>query len=138
MSVSQDVVSANVQATMFQNSLLDKRVKTAVNTQLTAKGMTQSATNPDMYVMYHTGTQEKVSITDYGYGYGRYGGGTDVHQYTQGTMIVDLVDAKTKELVWRSAASGALAANPDPATAAEKIDGIIQQMLQNYPPQPGK
>lgn len=138
MTVSQDVVSANVQSTMFQNSLLDKRVKSSVNTQLTAKGLTQSATNPDLYLMYHTGTQQKVSVTDYGYGYGRWGGGTDVHQYTQGTMIVDIVDAKTKQLVWRGAASGALADQPDPATAAEKIDGIVQQMFQNYPPKPGK
>ena len=47
-------------------------------------------------------------------------------------------DAKTKQLLWRSAATGALANQPDPASAAEKIDGIVQQMFQNYPPKPGK
>jgi hypothetical protein len=74
MPTSKDVVSANASSTMFQNSLVEKRFRNAVVTQLGAKGLKEDAANPDFFVVYHTGTQEKVNVTNYGYGYGRWGG----------------------------------------------------------------
>jgi hypothetical protein len=142
MPASKDVVSANASSTMFQNSLVEKRFRNAVVTQLGTKGLKEDAANPDFYVVYHTGTQEKVNVTNYGYGYGRWGGygggGVDVQQYTQGTIILDFVDAKTKQLIWRSAATGALSSTPDPASAGEKLEGVVAQMLADYPPAKGK
>lgn len=137
MTVSKDALSTNATTNMFQNSLVDKRFRNAVKSQLDAKGLTESSANPDFLIAYHSGTQDKVNVTNYGYGYGRwggYGGGVDVHQYTQGTIILDFVDAKSKQLVWRSVATGALADKPDPATVEEKINGVVQQMLASYPP----
>jgi hypothetical protein len=144
MTVSKDVLSANASTNMFQNSLVDKRFRTAVKSELEAKGLSENSTNPDFLVMYHTGTQEKVNVTNYGYGYGRWGGygygggGVDVQQYTQGTIILDFVDSKTKQLVWRGVATGALADKPDPKTVEERLTGIVQQLLANYPPGTGK
>jgi len=141
LSGTKDAVSANAPTSLFQNQLVDKRFRTAVKSQLEAKGLTENAASPDFYVVYYSATEKKVNVTNYGYGYGprwgAYGGGVDVQQYTQGTVIIDLVDAKTKELLWRSVGSGALASNPDPSTMEEKINGVVQQMLESYPPKPG-
>ncbi len=141
MSVSKDQLSANAAANMLQNSLVDNRFRSAVKSQLEAKGLTESSTNPDFVIMYHTGTQEKVNVTNYGYGYGRwggYGGGVDVQQYTQGTLILDFINPTTKQLIWRSVATGALASKPDPDTMEQKINGVVQEMLAKFPPAPGK
>jgi hypothetical protein len=141
MSVSKDQLSTNAAANMLQNSLVDNRFRGAVKTQLEAKGLTESSTNPDFVIMYHTGTQEKVNVTNYGYGYGRwggYGGGVDVQQYTQGTIILDFINPTSKQLIWRSVATGALADRPDPATMEQKINGVVQEMLAKFPPAPGK
>jgi hypothetical protein len=46
-----------------------------------------------------------------------------------GGPSLDFVDAKTKQLIWRGVASGALSDKPDPSQADEKIDGVVQQML---------
>jgi hypothetical protein len=141
MSVSKDQLSANAAANMLQNSLVDNRFRGAVKTQLEAKGLAESATNPDFLIMYHTGTQEKVNVTNYGYGYGRwggYGGGVDVQQYTQGTIILDFINPSSKQLIWRSVATGALASKPDPDTMEQKINGVVQEMLAKFPPAPGK
>jgi hypothetical protein len=136
---AKNLISPDAQAAAFENQLIEKRFKDAVNTQLGAKGMVVDTTAPDIYVAYHTGTQQKTQVTNYGYGYGRgYGGNYDVSTYTQGTIILDFVDAKTKTLVWRSVATGALGSNPDPNTAGEKLSGIVQQMLKDYPPKPGQ
>ena len=142
MATSASAVTADQQAAMFQTSIVNKNIKNAVNANLAPKGLTQNSTNPDFYVISHLGTEQKVNVTNYGYGYGArwggYGGGVDVTQYTQGTLILDFIDAKTKELIWRGVASGALAQNPDPAEAQQKINDIIGSMLAEYPPAPGK
>jgi hypothetical protein len=142
MSTSTNTVTADQQAAMFQTSLVNKNIKNAVNANLATKGLKEDAANPDFFIVSHLGTEQKVNVTNYGYGYGArwggYGGGVDVQQYTQGTLIVDFIDAKSKELIWRGVASGALASNPDPAEAQQKINDIIGAMLAEYPPAPAK
>jgi len=50
------------------------------------------------------------AVVSNGFGYGAWWGGgsytTSVHTYVQGTLIVDLYDAKTKKMVWRGTATG--------------------------------
>jgi hypothetical protein len=142
VTTQKNVVTPDAQAAMFQTSIVEKQMKSAVAAQLEKKGVIQNATTPDFLVAFHMGTQQKVNVTDYGYGYGyggRWGGGgVDVHQYTQGTLILDFINAADKQLIWRGVASGALADRPDPSTVEEKIRGIVEQMLAEYPPAPAK
>jgi hypothetical protein len=44
--------------------------------------------------------------------------------------VLDFVDAKKKELVWRGTASGVI----DPGKTAEQINEVITKMLENFPP----
>jgi len=136
----QTNVSGNAQQAQAQSSLVGKRIMNSVDKVLAEKGM-RMADDPQLLVVYHTGVQDKVQVTDWGYGYGRYGGwgygggGVDVYNYQQGTLIVDLVDAASKELVWRGTAQGALAeSNPSPEQMQKKIDNVVGKMFQKYPP----
>jgi len=137
-TVQKNAVSADAQTVMFQNSLIEKHMKNAVTKQLATKGITPSTDKPNFLVGFYMQTAQKTQVTDYGYGYGygaRWGGGgVDVHQYTQGTLILDFVDAASNQLVWRAVASGALSDNPDPTKAEQKINDIVEQMLKDYPP----
>ncbi len=138
---AQNIISPDIASATFQNQLNEKRFKDAVNSQLVARGMNRDTTAPELYVAYHTGTQQKTQVTNYGYGYGygRWGGGNyDVSTYTQGTIILDFIDAKTKTLVWRSVASGAMSSNPDPSKAGQIISDVVGQMLKDFPPKAGK
>jgi len=124
---------------MQQNSLLDKRIRDAVDAAMTTKGFTVNVDNPDVVVMYHTGMQDKVDVTDWGYSYaGSYWGWAgqdiDVYNYTQGTLLVDLVDTKKKELVWRGSASGVVDPTNSPEKIQQNIDNVVTQMFANYPP----
>ncbi|MGH7492607.1 MAG: DUF4136 domain-containing protein [bacterium] len=135
--------AGSVKAAMERNSLLDKRIKESVNRQLEAKGFTPDTNNPDVVLLYHTGAEDKINVTDWGYGYGHGGygyggwyggGGVDVTQYREGTLILDFIDAKAKQLVWRGFATAAL--NPDaPMEKRERrLDEVITQILAKYPP----
>ncbi len=83
------------------------------------------ADNPDFAVAYYASTTQKLDVTywDYGYPfYPRWWGGwgpgwgpydSTVTQYTQGTVIVDVINPKTKELLWRG--SGVATVSDDEA-----------------------
>lgn len=119
---------------LLRNSLTRKHVENAVSQTLAAKGMEANATSPDVLVAYHLGVKEKIDVTSWGYGYGRWGawGGSnvDVRQYKEGTMVIDLIDASTKELVWRGVGRGAVGSG-DPET---KIREAVDEILSHYPP----
>jgi hypothetical protein len=129
----------SVKSALERNSLLDKRIKESVNAQLTAKGYTQDANNPDFMTLYHTGAEDKVNVTDWGYGYGHYGGwygggGVDVYQYKEGTLILDIIDAKSKELVWRGFAQGTIDPGAPIERREQRLNEAVTRMLANFPP----
>lgn len=132
-------VMGSARAAQQRNSLLDKRVKTAVERELSAKGFQKESDNPDLLLVYHTGVQDKVEVTDWGYRYSYdywgYGGrDISVYNYQQGTLIVDLIEAKTMELVWRGSATKALETNPTPEQVEKTLNEAIARMFQRYPP----
>jgi hypothetical protein len=57
-----------------------------------------------------------------------------VTQYQQGTLIVDLIGAKSMELVWRGSAQATLQDNPSPEYVEKRINQAVGMMFQKYPP----
>jgi hypothetical protein len=110
-----------------------RRVQDAIAKELTAKGYVKSD-NPDFGVAVHGGKKTETDIESYGYGWGWWGpGDVDVYQYDVGTLIVDFVDSKQKEMVWRGTAEDVLGATtPEEKTA--QIDAAIAKMLAPFPP----
>lgn len=132
------------------DGLMDQRVKSAVNTELQAKGFKQVAkTEADLLVNYLTKVDKKMNVdtfnTQYGYYpyYGRFGMTpmTDhqavVSEYKVGTLIIDLVDRKTGHLVWRGSVEKTLDENSNdtPQQRAAKISEAVNKVFINYPPQ---
>jgi hypothetical protein len=129
---------------LARNQLLVNRIGDAIVKQLATKGMSESDSNPDLLIAVHTQVKDKVNVTSYGYGYapaysfGYWGGigmgGTDVRQYEEGTLIIDMVDAQQKEMVWRGMASKALPSAPTPEKVDKIIDDIVAKIFEKYPP----
>jgi hypothetical protein len=131
--------AGNAQQAQQRSDLLAKRIRNAVNSELGQKGMWRDTGNPDLLLVYHTGVQNKVNVTDWGYSYGRgyyggYGSNIDVYSYDEGTLIVDLIDTKTKELVWRGSAKKALSSNPSPEEVDKTITTAVAAIFSKYPP----
>lgn len=133
------VAIGNARAAMQQNTLLDQRIRRAVDEQLAQKGLKQDTSSPDLIVVYHTGVEDKVNVTDWGYTYGSYywgwgGRAIDVYQYQEGTLIIDLIDASTEMLVWRGWATKTLEDNPSPEQVDNTINSVVEKILRDYPP----
>jgi hypothetical protein len=136
------------------NQLTIRNIEFAVDKRLQAKGLRMSEENPDFLIAVHVTKQTKVDTEEWGYAYGsgnffrggpygRFGGGApanydfrrgvDTYVYDIGTLIIDFVDPKTRELIWRGTATAEI----DPsAPQIEQINNAVAKVLQNYPPPP--
>ena len=101
------------------NPFMHSLIKNLLAAELATSGLTEVTSNPDVYVTYYGSTETEVQLrTDsYGYSYGAYGmGGWGYYGYgaagpvssttrqveiQHGTLVVDIWDAATMELVWR-------------------------------------
>jgi len=88
----------------IQNSILAQSAHQDINNALQEKGlmMVQETQNPDLIVVTSNGLRQQTSYEAWGMrGIGGGMGGITPEQSVEGTMIVDLHDAKTQSLVWR-------------------------------------
>jgi hypothetical protein len=127
-----------------KDPLMVDRIKSAVNSALSAKGLTEVPSGGDVEVFAIETTQEQQSLNTFynGFGGGRrwgFGGGfgdatTTVETYKVGTLVVDLFDGKTEKLVWRSSSSDTLSDKADKNT--KNLDKGVNKMFQHFPPAP--
>ncbi len=127
---------------LAKNNLAYKRVVEAVDKIMQAKGLTKKeVSETDLVIFAHAGVKNKMQINQYGgYGgwyqpwWGPYGGHTDVSYYEEGTLIIDLVDSKKKELAWRGSGTGVVKDYDTPEEMQKNLDEILAKILANYPP----
>jgi hypothetical protein len=113
------------------DSLNNGRIQSALESQLRASGYTkESAGKPDFVVAYYVSTREKLDVQDYSIGPGRWFGRRDIRvdQFTEGTLIVDLIDASTRQLIWRGRASGAV----ELKKLDEKINRAVEKLFKQF------
>ena len=66
-------------------------------------------------------------------GFGGFGEATTtVDTYRVGTLVVDMFDASTKNLIWRGVSSDTLSSNPEKNT--KKLDENVHKMFEHFPP----
>jgi hypothetical protein len=126
-----------------QISDLDKkRILKAIETEMNSRGFVKSE-NPDLLVSIFTKEKERVDVYNNGWGWGYwapyYWGwpgyyGSNVSTSTEGSLYIDLIDAKTKELVWQGRGVGTLNNTSNIAKKEERIREFVSQILEQYPP----
>lgn len=115
---------------------LDKRrILKAIGGELVMKGMNKSD-NPDVLVSIFTKAVKKVDIYEnrwHPYYYNPYHR-RNIHKYTEGTLFIDLIDVKTKKLIWQGIGSGFLTKSMKPEKREEAIQKFVTEILAKYPP----
>jgi len=117
-----------------------KRILRAIDAEFSAKGMSKSE-SPDLLVSIFTKERERVDVYNRAYGFGWgwnpywYGNGfnTGAHTTNEGTLYIDLIDAKTNELVWQGIGRANLVTY-DIDKKEAKIQEIVREIVAKYPP----
>lgn len=122
--------------------LVESRIQDAVDRELAAKGYRKAdADQADFLVAFHAAAQEKLDVfTTYDYyGYGWRGGfvapRTTVTQYTEGTLILDIIDRALEQLIWRGIGTQMVSSDQDPEKLTERINEGVRAILADFPPQ---
>jgi hypothetical protein len=130
-----------VQGTVLADDINHKRVVDAVSAELAAKGLTRidASDRADVLVAYHATFDRNLQISGFSTGWGPYrlGGGSGVaraEKILTGTLAVDVVDARTKTIVWRGIASKEVDPDADPIKREKNIRRAAERLFKNYPP----
>jgi hypothetical protein len=138
----------------YKSGLISSKIRKSVKAEFERHGLRYTKNNPDLVVNYETFTKEKeqMSAGMYGYPYypgrfyrgfypyswgwgpygpyGMYGPGGQVYQYTEGTLIIDVFDGKSKEHVWRGLVKGNIT---DVKGLQKSIDKGVKAIMKKYP-----
>ncbi len=121
--------------------LWNQRIVDAVNRELQAKGLTLVDSNPDLWVVYSKSIHDQKQVVGTGYGFGPswnwgYWGPSAVRYNTyvtkQGTLVVEIADAKDHQLLWRGSVTDTLSDNNNKNIS--KLDKAVAKLFRDYPP----
>ena len=118
------------------------RIEDAIATQLYAKGLTATSDNPDLLVRHSIVEQSDFQSygTSFGFGYGyrnmgiAYSTPTQIREYRYGKIVVELIDTKTNNVVWRATSQRKLTESMTPSSRKAFIDTQVNEMFKEYPP----
>jgi hypothetical protein len=120
------------------NSIWNSRVKDAIAKELAAKGWREvpSGGNVTLGAVETTHMQPELNTVYDGFGGRRWGGfgdaTTTLENYKIGTLVVDMFDTNSKNLIWRATSSSALSGNPEKNT--KNLDNDVHKMFHQFPP----
>jgi hypothetical protein len=126
-----------------RNSLLDKRVRSAVEKELAARGYQKASDGSGHFrVAYHVILKDKTRVRTnpgvyYGgyYDRGHYGasyGGASSYDYQEGTLLIDVIDARSDSIAWRGWAIGT---NKEGYYSEKQVAKAAHKILEKFPPQ---
>ena len=115
----------------LNSELVKKQIEADIRRDLTARGLTEVQTQPDLNVVYHFGAARKTELESFPAGWRGWGTQWVRVPYAEGTLVIDLRYTGTHSLVWRGIASEE---KSDPAKLAGKLDDMVKKALQKYPP----
>jgi hypothetical protein len=119
---------------MLVNSITYRRVRAALRSALENRGYQYAEEGASLDVAYYATTRQKLDVQnwDYGYRWRRFPRErTEVTEYTEGTVIVDVVDPSTHSLLWRG--QGRASVSDDPDEYAKQLEDAISAIVAKFP-----
>lgn len=124
-------------------TLVTGHFKRALRREMDARGYRYEETDPDLLLNFNVTISERLHVSNlptaglyYGYrGYGAWGGYgayNSVYNYSRGTVNIDIVDARRRQLVWEGVAEGKMKES-DLNNARQRIDRVVTQIMTMYP-----
>lgn len=133
--------------TSWHNQISEKRISKEIEDTLVEKGWKKAdADSADALVVLHGATEKEKTLNTFYSGMGGYGGygwrgmggmgmgtaTTTTSEYTVGTLVVDIFNAKTKALMYRGIASDEISDKPE--KNAKKLAKASDKLFKNFPP----
>lgn len=124
---------------MLVNSISNQALQANIADAFIAKGYVLDAVTPTFTVAYYASARERLDLSLWDYGYrGRWGGVRMMEPigmpYTEGTVIIDVIDATTNALVWRG--RGTARTSDDPGSYQRSQRDAVAAIVRKFPDAP--
>jgi hypothetical protein len=140
----------------IEDEALNTRIRTTVEAQLTVNGFRKRTSGePDFYIGYHAALDDRLDIEDinayYNYaaapgmstglhtavagGWVYAGSNTKVREYAIGTLVLDIVEPGTRNLLWRGTAQAEIEKKDSADKREQRLKTAVRMMLSGFPPQ---
>ena len=125
----------------IKDPVWSKRCQSVLGDVLATKGLAPAPAggNADLLVFVHARFSVDTQVVSYspgwGYGWGYWAGPYDtaIYEIPVGTLLIDLVDANKKQLVWRGKATDALQVGVSNEAREQKLTQVLTEMFATYP-----
>jgi hypothetical protein len=129
------------QDVLFPNQIMRERIACDIEEALAAKGLKRVASGGDLLVKYGVAVKEVPQFTTFyngpgwGWGWGWSGGlsTTTVQTIYEGTLVLNMVDAHRKQLVFEGTSTQTISSKPEKNT--RKLAKAVNEIFEKYPPQ---
>ena len=105
------------------DELTIRRIRSAISTELQAKGLDGPAADPDARIELTFGSKNNV----------RRGGRSTRYMFREGYLHIEFVDPASNSLIWIGSAKTVLGEDRSPADAQQTIERVVAEILQKYP-----
>ena len=119
------------------NQIADAQIKSSVDSQLASKGLTKTdGDKADLLIGYQVAVDKEKQWNAYSMGGPRFGGmGTATSStISNGSLVLDIYDPTTKQLVWTGTATKTLNPSSNQEKNQKDLDKAMAKLLKNYPP----
>ena len=131
-----------------KNPLIDQRIVDAIDNALAAKGLRKVSDISDILINYHVSVSQQEQQQPRGrvsIGSSRYSGSSSLgfavsvpvggtRTYQEGTLVIDMIAADSKQLLWQGWGSRTVRQDTDPERMTALINEVVGEILANYPP----
>jgi hypothetical protein len=118
------------------DQIMDAQIKQSVDSQMASRGMTKTDSDKaDLYIGYQSAVEQETQwdawgSRSFGMGMGSWTSST----ISVGTLVLDMYDPGTKQLVWTGRATKTIDPSSNHEKNIKKLDKAIAKLLKNYPP----
>ena len=136
----RDDVALDANDPMLVNSLTNRELHRHIVAAFIGRGYRVDDERPDFVVAFYASTRTTLDVTNWDYGYPfrpRWWRGWGlrpapvVTEYTEGTVIIDVLDAKTRELLWRG--RGVAMVSDDVNAYVKDLCAAVHAILDEFP-----
>lgn len=127
------------------NPIMERRVHRIVEAELAARGLRPADAAPDILVACYPVFHDRIVQTYTGMGpawgwgwrpwdFGVAGGFVEVQRFREGSLVLEMVDPRSSQVVWRAVAEGTLTGLRSAEDAEEQVTEAVRRMLAKFPP----
>lgn len=137
---ARDHVALDANDPMLVNSLTNFELRRHIVAGFIGRGYRVDEERADFVVAFYASTRRTLDVTNWNYGYPfrpRWWRGWGprpapiVTEYTEGTVIIDVLDAKSMELLWRG--RGVALVSDDVTSYVRELCQTVHAILEEFP-----